>query len=123
MYPHKFLYLTAGFFALALGLVGIFLPLLPTTPLVLVAAFCFSRSSQRMEAWLLRSRIFGPFIENYRTKQGISITHKIGTLVLLWGGLAVSAWLMGFAWMYVLLAGVGTGVTVHILHIPTKARK
>lgn len=101
--------------ALALGVVGIFLPLLPTTPLVLLSAFCFSKSNKRLEAWLLRSRLFGPFIENYRTKKGISRRHKTGTLIFLWVGLVTSMVVIQAVWAYILLGVVGLGVSLHVL--------
>jgi hypothetical protein len=113
-------YISAGFCALFLGTLGIFVPLLPTTPLVLLAAFCFSRSNKRLEAWLEGNRVFGPFIVNYRTKQGISRLHKAGTLLFLWAGLVTSAWLVSSFFLYIVLAAVGAGVSVHILCIKTK---
>ena len=60
------LWLSAGLVALLLGVVGIFLPLLPTTPFVLLAAACFSRGSTRCERWLLSHRTFGPMVRDWR---------------------------------------------------------
>jgi len=115
----KWLYIALGFIFLALGVVGIVLPVLPTTPFVLLAAGCFSVGSKRADDWLRRSRLFGPYIENYRTKQGISIRRKIATLVFLWVGLVVSAVIVRTPLIFVVL-GVGVGVTVHVLMIRTK---
>ena len=62
--------------ALATGIVGIFLPLLPTTPFVLVAAFCFARGSERCERWLLNHRRFGPMVRGWRARRVIPLRVK-----------------------------------------------
>lgn len=73
-----------GVLALALGALGIFLPLLPTTPFILLAAYAFARSSKPVHDWLLRHRIFGPLIENWRRYGAISRRAKIlGSLSLI----------------------------------------
>ena len=104
---------------LGIGFLGIVVPLLPTTPLVLLAAFLFSRSNKRLEAWLERNRIFGPFIINFRTGAGIGRIHKYGSILLLWLGLATSMYFLQMTWVYILLAGIGIGVTTHLLLIKT----
>jgi len=76
-----------GFLALAIGAVGAVIPVLPTTSFVLLAAICFSVSNKRLSGWLKQSPLFGPYIENYRTKQGISLGLKIGSMAFLWAGL------------------------------------
>ena len=67
----RYLWLSFGFIALALGMAGAVLPLLPTTPFILLAAFCFARSSRRFHNWLLNHRTFGPMIENWRQEGAI----------------------------------------------------
>jgi len=116
----KLLYIALGFIFLALGVVGIALPVLPTTPFVLLAAGCFSVGSKRVDDWLRRSRLFGPYIENYRKKQGISMRRKIATLVFLWVGLAISMIIVRTPLIFVILSLVGICVTIHILMIRTK---
>ena len=109
------LWLTAGCIALALGAVGVILPLLPTTPLVLLAAFAFARSSPRLRAWLVGNRIFGPMIADWEARGAIAPRYKAMActamaLVLLvsvlsglaWGLIAVQALCMGGAATYVL---------------------
>ena len=109
-----------GFIFLALGAIGIFIPVLPTTPFVLLSAACFSSSSKKLNEWLLRSRLFGPFIENYSTGQGISVSRKIASLVFLWTGLIISMVIVRTIWIYIILGVVGIGVTIHILTIKDK---
>ena len=70
------LWLLAGALALLLGVLGIFLPLLPTTPFVLLAAWCFSRGSARCEAWLLNHRLFGPIVRDWRERRAVPLRAK-----------------------------------------------
>jgi uncharacterized protein len=71
------LYIVLGFIAVGLGLLGIPTPILPTTPFLLLAAFFFARSSQRWHDWLIGHRIFGPYINAFRRKQGLTRGQKI----------------------------------------------
>ena len=109
-----------GLIFLALGAIGVALPVLPTTPFVLLAALCFSAGNSRLAAWLQNNRIFGPFIENYRTKQGISIKHKVSSIIFVWIGLGISIHMTRNMWMAIGLCVVGIAVTVHLLLIKTK---
>ena len=77
----RLFYLAAGLFSLLLGAVGAFLPLLPTVPFVILAAFCFARSSPRLEARLLGHRSFGPHIRAWRERGAISRKGKIAALI------------------------------------------
>ncbi|MCT4576738.1 YbaN family protein [Donghicola sp.] len=67
---------TFGIICVALGLIGVVLPLLPTVPFMLLAAFCFARSSERMHGWLVNHRVFGPAIEDWNRSGAISLTGK-----------------------------------------------
>jgi len=111
-----------GYILLTLGAVGILLPVLPTTPFVLAAALCFSSSNDKASNWLRRNRFFGPYIENYETKQGIRLSVKIWSILFVWAGLTVSMIRTQAIWMTVLLAVVGVAVTVHLLMIKTKEK-
>ncbi|MEJ6003577.1 YbaN family protein [Paucibacter soli] len=87
----RLLWVLAGVASLALGIVGIFVPLLPTTPFVLLAAFCFARGSTRCEAWLLNHARFGPMVRNWRDHHAIPLRAKqlawsMMTLGSLWAG-------------------------------------
>lgn len=109
-----------GSLAVALGALGIFLPLLPTTPFLLLAAFCYARSSRRFYDWLLNNHWFGAYIRNYREGRGIALRHKIVALTLLWSTIGYS---VVFAtekfWLRLLLIAIATGVTTHLLWIKT----
>jgi len=112
-------FLVAGCLSLALAAIGVALPVLPTTPLVLLAAICFERSSPRLQAALAQSRLFGPFIVNYRKHTGITIRRKVVTLIILWAGLITSSFFVPYTWIVAVLGVIGLGVTTHILLIKT----
>ena len=116
----KTLLIVAGVVSLALGGIGVFLPLLPTTPFVLLAAGCFAGSSPAMHRWLCRSRFFGEYIENYRTNAGVSKSIKIRAIVFLWAGLALSAAAVHKPIVRIILAVVGICVSTHLLMMKTK---
>ena len=86
----RLVWFALGMTALGLGMLGVFLPLLPTTPFVLLAAFAFARSSKRWHDWLLAHRIFGPMIENWRAYGAISRRAKILSAVSLLGVFCLS---------------------------------
>ena len=86
------LWLLAGWLALVTGIVGIFLPLLPTTPFVLLAAFCFSRGSERWEAWMLNHPRFGPMVRDWEAHRSLTRRSKRiaqGSMLVMVG---LSAW-------------------------------
>lgn len=109
-----------GSVALALGVLGIFLPLLPTTPFLLLAAFCFLRGSPRMHAWLMSHRILGPYIRDFQSGRGIPLRSKCIALALMWPSLAVSAWIMPVPWARWFLLIPGIGVTIYLWRLPTR---
>lgn len=112
--------IVAGVVSIAIGGIGIFLPLLPTTPFVLLAAGCFAGSSPAMHRWLCRSRFFGEYIENYRINAGVSKSIKIRAIVFLWAGLALSAAAVHKPLVRVILAVVGICVSTHLLMMKAK---
>ena len=120
MVAGKLFLMTLGFMFLGAGAVGVVMPLLPTTPFILLAAICFSHSSKRIHVWLRRLPFFGSFIENYRTGQGIRKPLKIISIISVWISLTISMIVMQTLWLSLLLTVVGGCVTIHILLIKTK---
>lgn len=109
-----------GVLAMTLGLIGIVVPLLPTTPFLLLAAACFVRSSDTMYGWLISNRLFGGFIRNYREQRGVSARAKIVVLALLWGVIGYTALTaVTAAWLRALLVSVAVAVTIHLLRLKT----
>ena len=119
----RVLLIACGTLCVALGVLGIFVPVLPTTPFLLLAAICYARSSERFYHWLLNNRWFGKYIKNYREGRGIPLREKILTLIALWVMIGfttlhvVSAW-----WGQLILLGVAVGVTIHLVRIKTFKR-
>ncbi len=111
--------LGSGFFALGLGTVGIFVPLLPTVPFLLLATACFARSSERFHHWMLEHPHLGPILHSYLNGQGIPLKVKISTLALLWTSIPISVFFfITILWVQILLIGIGLGVTIHLLQLP-----
>lgn len=109
-----------GLVALGLGLMGMFMPLLPTTPFLLLAAALFFRSSPRLYAWLLGHRTFGPYIRNFREHKAIPLHTKIVSVSLVWLTLLYCAFGMGFpVWLSVFLLLLATVISWHILSYKT----
>lgn len=92
----RIILIVVGFACLALGGLGIFVPLLPTTPLVLVAAFAFANSSEKLHQWLLDHSVFGPLIDNWRRHRSISRTAKTMS-VLSMAAILMISWILGVA--------------------------
>ena len=109
-----------GLVALGLGLMGMFLPLLPTTPFLLLAAALFFRSSPRLYAWLLGHRTLGPYIRNFREHKAIPLHTKIISVSLVWITLLYCAFGMGLpTWLSALLLLLAAAITWHILSYRT----
>jgi uncharacterized membrane protein YbaN (DUF454 family) len=105
-----------GTSSLALGIAGIFLPILPTTPFLLLAAACYARRSRRFYNWLISNRFFGEYIRNYLERRGIPLRVKVLSIALLWITIGCSAaFAVDILWLRILLVVIAIGVTVHIL--------
>jgi len=112
----------AGTLSTGLGIIGVFIPILPTTPFLLLAAACYMRSSERFYQWLINNRIFGAYVRNYIEGRGMPIRMKILTILLLWLtiGLSITFGVQNIVIRIVLIC-IAIGVTAHIALI--KKRK
>ena len=119
MQIRKMLLILCGFLFVGLGILGIFLPVLPTTVFFLLAAACFARSSPRFYHWLLHNRWFGSYIRNYREGRGLPMRHKVITVTLLWVTIGFAIFVVPTWWLRVILFGIAVGVTWHVLSIKT----
>ena len=119
----RILYVIFGSVSLVLGVVGIFLPLLPTTPFLLLAAALYFRGSPKLYDWLLAQKHLGPYIRNFRENKAIPLRAKIVSVALLWATLLYCIiWVTDAWWLRAVLAVVLVGVTVHILSFKTLRR-
>ena len=117
----KYLYLASGFILVIIGVVGIFLPILPTTIFLILASACFIRSSPKANEWLRNHKILGMYIKNYQDKSGLTLKSKIINIILLWLMISVSAFLFTELWyIRLLLFLIAVGVTIHLLIVKTK---
>jgi uncharacterized membrane protein YbaN (DUF454 family) len=116
----RFVLICIGTISVGLGLLGIFLPILPTTPFLLLAAACYTRSSQKFYCWLINNRWLGKYIKNYREKKGMPLKLKIYIISLLWITILASAiFFVDILVIRILLILIAIGVTIHISRIKT----
>jgi uncharacterized membrane protein YbaN (DUF454 family) len=116
----KLVYNVAGTLAVVLGILGIFLPLLPTTPFLLLASWCFARGSTRLHDWLLSHRVFGEYLRNFEAGRGIPLRAKIVATVLLWSSLLMAMRRFDEPAFPALLALTGACVSLYLWrYLPT----
>ena len=116
--PIKVLLISIGTFFIGVAIVGIFIPILPTTPFLLISAALFARSSKKFYNWLINNKIFGTYIKNYREGKGIPLKSKVITIALLWITIGCSViFAIDIFWVRVILVIIAIGVTIHIIRI------
>ena len=114
-------FFSAGTVSLALGAIGIVVPVLPTTPFLLLALACYLRSSKRMTRWILTNKYFGDYIRRYREGKGVPLKTKILAVAFLWITISFSAYFMLQKWLIIqlILFVVAIAVTIHLVRLPT----
>lgn len=116
----KNLLIISGYTSLVLGTVGIFLPLLPTTPFLLLASACFFRSSEKLHDWLIHHKVFGNYIRSYQQFRAISFRMKVVTITVLWLFIGYSiVFVVSALWIRILLLIIAVAVTAHIVLLKT----
>jgi uncharacterized membrane protein YbaN (DUF454 family) len=116
----RWIFVVLGSLALGLGIIGIVVPLLPTTPFLLLAAACYIRGSDRLYGWLINHRVFGDYIRNYREHRAITVRAKVFTLLLLWSVIIYTAiWIVPMLWLRILIVAIAAVVTAYILRLKT----
>lgn len=109
-----------GGIAVVLAILGVFLPLLPTTPFLLLASACFARGSTRLHNWLLNNKVFGKYLRNYEQGRGIPLRGKVVALAMLWISIGYSAAHIGSTGVIALLVCIAVGVTIYLCaFVPT----
>lgn len=112
--------ITVGWLSVVLGVIGIFLPLLPTTPFLLLAVSCFAKSSTRFHDWLLNQPQLGTYIHLYIDGKGIPLKAKAYILIMLWFTISTSAlFFVSAVILKILLLIIASGVTIYIVRMPT----
>jgi uncharacterized protein len=113
----KFLLITAGTISVFIGLVGIVLPILPTTPFLLIAAACYVRSSEKLYNKLLENRYLGSYIKHYREQRAMTKKNKITAISILWATLSISIIIVSPIWVKILLVSIAIGVTIFLMQL------
>lgn len=107
-----------GCLSLLTGVIGAFVPLLPTVPLVLLAGFCFARSSETLHQWLLHHRYFGPILTNFEAGKGVPRKIKIRAILTVWISMGLSCWIVGRPVLCLMLFAIGLGVSIYLIRLP-----
>jgi hypothetical protein len=115
----KALLVAAGSLCVALAVLGVFLPLLPTTPFLLLASACYVRSSERLHGWLMGNRVLGGYIRNFKERRGIPLRAKFTTVALLWLPLLYSVYRLDLLWLELLLVTMGVVWSAVIFRMKT----
>ncbi|MDQ6958638.1 MAG: YbaN family protein [Mariprofundaceae bacterium] len=109
-----------GSLFVVLGIIGIALPLVPTTPFLLLAAVCYAKSSEKCYNWLFNHKWFGEYLRNYRDGKGIQLKVKVTMLIFLWLTMSLSAgFIIDIQWVQIMLIGIATAVTAQMCYLPT----
>ncbi|GGK01231.1 membrane protein [Parabacteroides faecis] len=117
----RIIYIILGSFFLILGAIGIFVPLLPTTPFWLLTCWFYIRSSEKLYNRVMSNRHFGPYIRNYMVDKAIPLRSKIISVAVMWlSAIFTSLFLVDILWVKILLILISIGVSWHILSFPTK---
>ena len=116
----RIMLIVAGTFFVGLGVIGIILPLLPTTPFLLLAAACYAKSSEKFYNWLMRNKLFGRYIKNYSEGKGMPLNAKILSISFLWLSIIYSlVFIVDNLYFRILLIIIAMAVSAHIILIRT----
>ena len=116
----KGIYFAVGVISLAVGIIGVFLPVIPTTPFILLSAWCFFRSSKKFYEWIISNERFGPTIQNYQEGRGLTKPTKIRAVAMMWLAMTVSIYFfITDLYVMVLMYAVAVGVTIYLYKLPT----
>lgn len=119
----KIFYTVTGTISLVLGIIGIFVPLLPTTPFLLLSAAFYFRGSPRLYRWLIQQKQLGPYIKNFREYRAIPLRAKIISLSLIWITLSYCIFQIApYLWLKIILLAIAIGTTWHI-HLQSYYKK
>jgi len=114
----RYFLIVTGWLSVILGVIGIVMPLLPTTPFILLAGGCFAKSSPRFHHWLVNHSFFGPIINNYQNKQGLPRHVKVRAIVFIWITLSISIYFITFVWAKICIFILGLVLTTILWRTP-----
>jgi len=115
----KWLFNILGIIYLLIGIINLFIPVLPTSPFLILASISFARVNPKMKSWLLNNKYLGPYMNVYYNNKGMATAYKIRICTFMWGGMIFAMALIGLLWVYILMAAIGVAITIHILAAKT----
>ena len=113
----KTLLIALGLVFVGIGIIGIFVPGVPRTGPAIAASICFSKTSPRLYNWLMQSKHFGPYLDNYYNKTGLPMAYKIRTVALMWSAMAFSVSMVDSLFVQILVPSIGLAVSAHVFTI------
>jgi len=119
----KKIYIFVGFLAVILGIIGVILPGIPTVPFLLVALFCFERSSKKYHDMILNNKYFGKVLRDYYEGRGLTTSVKIKAVLFLSCGMGFSFYKVQHLHLRIMLAVIWLGVTIHIILLKNKPKE
>ncbi len=119
----KYFYISVGIIAIILGTIGIFLPVLPTVPFLLLALFCFNRSSKKFYNFVTKNKYFGKALKDYHENKSVTNSAKIKAILFLTCGILFSLYKVQHLHMRIFLVIVWIGVTIHLIMLKTKKKE
>lgn len=116
-------WIITGTISLIAGIIGLFLPVIPTTPFILLSAFCYARGSKRLHNWLLNNKLFGIYIENYEKGKGIPIKIKVYWIIILWLSISITTTIIvKNSYIKLTLIIIAILATLYIISIKPKSK-
>lgn len=115
----RWFFMAAGILLVGIGVLGIFLPLLPTTVFFLLAAGCFGKSSPGAYAWLNSNRFFGKYLRDYRERRGATVATKVTSIGSLWLGIGLAVFFIHVTWIAIVLFVIAAAVSTHLFRLQT----
>lgn len=117
----RWILIAVGWFSVVAGVLGLFLPLIPTVPFLLLAVACFARSSRKFHDWLVEHNHLGPLLKDYLHGHGIPRRAKFLAIGMVWVSFPTSTFLFADAlWLKIVLMSCAVGITVYLLSLPTR---
>ncbi|MFC4404836.1 YbaN family protein [Gracilibacillus xinjiangensis] len=114
----QIVWMVGGLLSLAVGIVGVILPILPTTPLVILAAFCFGKSSPKLHNWIITNRYFGHYIADYQKGYGVPLRIKLFAILIVWTSVLFTLLIIPLFLVKIFMLIVAISVTIFILTSP-----
>jgi uncharacterized membrane protein YbaN (DUF454 family) len=113
----RYLLIALGWICVGLGIIGLFVPMMPGAVFIILAAYCFNRSSEKFHTWLVEHNVFGPILKAWYEGKGIDAKTRNLILLSLWLCLSITGFVMSRTWVWWFVAVIGIGVSAYIIHL------